>query len=255
MIEFSCFKRKLFSEITEIPIFFQQKHLPSLDGLRAFSVFYVIAFHWYLGWAHDAEKDIYLPDMVQSALQEGILGVHFFFILSGFLITSLLLKEKIVHQAISFKNFYFRRAFRILPIAILYLLVVIVLNVIFDKDVKANNIIFPLFFAENLDINYHYYTAHYWSLAVEEQFYLFFPFMITLKILNYYRVALILLIIAPAVHYIFTHHCPGNPFLRHVLHFVNIILNRGLLSILIGTFLSIVLFKFKFTIQINKYLY
>lgn len=87
-------KEKLCAEIKTVPALFQKKHLPSLDGFRAFSVFYIIAFHWYLGWHNSDGKGIHIPDCMLWVLKEGILGVHFFFVLSGFLITTLLIKRR-----------------------------------------------------------------------------------------------------------------------------------------------------------------
>lgn len=255
MYWYIAFRGILCSDIKRVPDFLQQKYLPSLDGLRAFSVFYIIAFHWYLGWHMNGEKGWMIPGYLRSVLKEGILGVHFFFILSGFLITTLLLKERVNYQRISFRNFYLRRVFRILPIAVLYLLVTLLLNYWFDLGMQGRNFVFPLFFTENFDTYYHWNTTHYWSLSVEEQFYVIFPFIITLRMSRYWRVAVGLFLLTPVICYTFDHHYPGNNPAGYLLKIAYILMSKGLLSILTGTILAIVLFKYTFHTGINRYLF
>ena len=84
---------------------------PEIDGLRAISVLAVIFYHSELSLS---EKNLF---------QGGFLGVDFFFVISGYLITSLILKELYLTGSFSLKNFYERRARRILPALILVMLV------------------------------------------------------------------------------------------------------------------------------------
>ena len=91
------------------------RRIPSLDGLRAISIVLVMLSHL-VKWKH-----------ISAAPLEGYgaLGVHVFFVLSGYLITSLLLQEHARTSTINLSNFYVRRAFRIFPAAFVFLAVVI----------------------------------------------------------------------------------------------------------------------------------
>lgn len=139
-------------------------HLPALDGLRMVAVLTVILNH--VGY-----------DVVPADL-----GVSIFFVLSGFLITWLLLKEQARTGAVSLKTFYLRRLFRLLPAY--YVFLAIVLTNYFGRSHGAvqprTDIILPslLYYANYFNaFNDHPPTpiSHTWSLAIEEQFYLFWP--------------------------------------------------------------------------------
>ncbi len=139
-------------------------HLPALDGLRMVAVLTVILNH------------------VGYAAVPADLGVSIFFVLSGFLITWLLLKEKERTGAISLKSFYLRRLFRLLPAY--YVFLAIVLTNYFGRshgDVHPRtDIILPsLLYYANYFNAFHDHPptpiSHTWSLAVEEQFYLLWP--------------------------------------------------------------------------------
>ena len=105
-----------------------------------------------------------------------LLGVRTFFVLSGFLITTILLNERRRTGTISFSRFYFRRALRIFPVCYLYLIFLLVAqrNGLFQLH-RWDSLAFATFTA-----NYHHdrswYAGHVWSLGVEEQFYLLWPF-------------------------------------------------------------------------------
>lgn len=155
-----------------IPTHLQTRKFPSLDGLRAVSISLVLIAHI---------SDTFNPSQSLRVLftQIGLLGVQVFFVISGFLITTLLLKEKINTGNISLRNFYFRRALRILPVAILYLFFLIILNNLFHLQIPLKCFLGAVFFLANLSyFQGSWYTAHYWSLSVEEQYYLFFPFLV-----------------------------------------------------------------------------
>ncbi|WP_394330571.1 acyltransferase family protein [Mucilaginibacter paludis] len=124
------------------------------------------------------------------------LGVQFFFVISGFLITTLLLKEQVKKGNISLKNFYIRRFFRIIPIAYLYLVCVVALNFILHLKLNPLYILASFLFIRNFfwgSTKLDHLTTHYWSLSVEEQFYLFFP-VILKKNINVYICFLLFLI-------------------------------------------------------------
>lgn len=137
----------------------------SLDALRAFSILAVI-------WHHTA------PEIGNDASTRGFLGVDLFFVLSGFLIVTLLLRERDASGDISLKNFYIRRSLRIFPI---YYLLLGALALAFAVKPNSKNAA-PFF--EALPY-YLTYTSNWvsipsimsisWSLAAEEQFYLFWP--------------------------------------------------------------------------------
>src|SRR5580704_3843554 len=145
----------------------KSRHIPTLDGWRALAILLVIAHH--AGTAFYGEKEYY----ASSPTRFGIWGVPVFFGLSGILITKLLLEEFDRTGAISLKNFYIRRAFRILPPASLYVLCVAALGLVVSRTEFVGSL---LFFRNYLpDSIAGLYTAHFWSLAVEEHFYLIWP--------------------------------------------------------------------------------
>ncbi|CAJ0802925.1 O-acetyltransferase OatA [Ralstonia mannitolilytica] len=142
------------------------KHIRGLDGLRAFAVLSVMLYH--LGW---------------KSFSLGWAGVPFFFVLSGFLITGILLESKGDSAGHFFRTFYIRRALRIFPLYFLVLGLVC-------WWVSANHGQFPAL-KYFLTYTQNYYLAatnfawasgseigHTWSLAVEEQFYLLWPFAV-----------------------------------------------------------------------------
>lgn len=141
------------------------KRIPSLDGLRAISILMVMVGH--LGkWKHIS---------VGPLDSYGSLGVHVFFVLSGFLITKLLVDEQERTSTISLQNFYARRAFRIFPAAFLFLAVVVVL---FWREMHWTHIAAAVFYVANLDGGKPWIFNHLWSLSIEEQFYLLWPFAV-----------------------------------------------------------------------------
>jgi len=137
-----------------------RKHLPALDGLRMIAVLLVILYHAGL-------------ERIPSDL-----GVCVFFVLSGFLITWLLMKEREQTGSIALGPFYLRRAFRLLPAYYAYLAVAFALH--FRHPGARTDIIAPalLYYANYFNATHgHPQTpiSHTWSLAVEEQFYLLWP--------------------------------------------------------------------------------
>jgi peptidoglycan/LPS O-acetylase OafA/YrhL len=127
-------------------------YFPALDGWRAIAITFVLLAHWFpLG-----------PASLKLNAWSGILGMSIFFALSGFLITNLLIKNGNVH------NFLIRRLFRILPLAYLYLAIVLPLMGA-PGGVYLPNFLFyanwPPFFLD-------YRNGHFWSLSVEVEFYL-----------------------------------------------------------------------------------
>jgi len=97
-----------------------KNHIPSLNGLRAISILMVVASHLY---RHNFLPDNVLVRSIRLWFFNGALGVNVFFIISGFLITGLLIGEKENYGKISLKKFYLRRTIRIFP-AYYFLLIV-----------------------------------------------------------------------------------------------------------------------------------
>ena len=122
-------------------------------------------------------------DSVFNWLFDGDLGVRFFFVISGFLISHLLFQEHIQTGSINLRSFYIRRALRILPVYFAYLLVIFCLQIFTTYHQTANAWISNLTFTTNF-FGDNWTTGHLWSLAVEEQFYLLWPFFLVLIAFN-----------------------------------------------------------------------
>ena len=156
-------------------------YIPTLDGWRAVAILAVMASH--AGHSYSAATG---RESFFDRIASGTHGVNLFFAISGLLITSRLLEEWDTSGRVSLKRFYTRRAFRILPPALLYLGVVALLGalgllpVVWSEFVAAT-----LFFRNYLPVilgpnGAGFFTSHYWSLGVEEHFYLFWPALLLL---------------------------------------------------------------------------
>jgi len=168
---------------------------PALDGLRALSVIAVLLYHAGLKW-----------------IPGGFLGVEVFFVISGYLITSLLLSEWVEKGCISFSNFWLRRARRLFPALFLLILAVISYAVVFLPDEVAGlrgdflstglyvNNWFQVFSSKSYfeTVGRPSLLKHMWSLAVEEQFYLFWPVALFL-LLRFLRKSLVLFVILAGI--------------------------------------------------------
>ena len=157
------------------PVEKSSRYMAGIDGLRAIAVLAVIAYHLNLGWASG-----------------GLLGVGVFFVLSGYLITNLLVAEWERHGRIQFKNFWFRRARRLLPALFIMLAVVISWVTLFKPgemvSLRGDALAAALYFSNWWYVFHHvsYFAkfgppsplTHLWSLAVEEQFYLVWPLLL-----------------------------------------------------------------------------
>jgi len=151
------------------------KHIKPLDSLRAVAVFLVILSHW-LPARHFINK-----------VPNGAIGVDIFFVLSGFLITRILFESRLKAEQLSiskitaFKNFFFRRALRIFPIYYLTIFTLFIFHEWTGTNIKSAFIYFVTYTS-----NFYFFQlqawdgmiSHFWSLAVEEQFYLFWPWII-----------------------------------------------------------------------------
>ncbi len=218
-----AFKENLFSEITEIPPLFQPHHLPSLDGLRGISIILVILYHTLI--------------MGQYTGFNGMFGVNVFFVISGFIITTLLLKEKVNKGKISLAKFYTRRFLKIIPVAYFYLLVITILNSYY-KLLTISDILSAVFFIKNTDIiptTWDVATGHFWSLSVEEQFYIVFPFILKKSTNSYWIIAVILIIAIPILLNVDSkaNDSKGLHFISDLLRYITPILTGALCSVLV----------------------
>ena len=133
-------------------------------------------------------------------------GVTIFFTLSGFLITYLILKEKEISNTVNVKNFYMRRVLRIWPLYYLYLAVCLVVYYLLSIEYDYSLIGFYVFLAANVPLILGTtlpYAGHMWSIAVEEQFYLFWPWVCKVKknLLTWLIVLLVVYTIAKFIFY------------------------------------------------------
>lgn len=151
------------------------QRLPSLDGLRAVAVLMVVFTHAGETWGAPDSR-IYKE---LSLFFSGYLGVQVFFVISGFIITRLLMQEKVQRGHVSLRRFWARRFLRIVPPLALYLSVISVMNAQGLLQVSAlSQWGSLLFFRNHLPMEMDSFNAHYWSLSVEEQFYLLWPLLI-----------------------------------------------------------------------------
>jgi len=171
-------------------------YLPGLDGLRALAVIGVLLYHADLGWTPG-----------------GFLGVEVFFVISGYLITSLLLAEWNRRGSISFKAFWLRRARRLLPALFLVLAATLAFAVVFLPHEVAglrSDALAAAGYVTNwyLVLSHKSYfeeigrpslLRHLWSLAIEEQFYLVWPVLFAAGIKLLQRRRMLLAVIAGAV--------------------------------------------------------
>ncbi|HZO79358.1 MAG TPA: acyltransferase family protein [Solirubrobacteraceae bacterium] len=180
------------------PVERSQRYVPGLDGLRAIAVLLVIVYHINAPWARG-----------------GMLGVGVFFTLSGYLITDLLLNHYRRRGNLGLAQFWIRRARRLLPALFLMLVVVSILVALFDASqldsVRRQVISGAFYFANWSTIAVHgsYFSRfaqplpldHLWSLSIEEQFYLVWPWLVLLavKFLSDRRGVLLIALIGTAV--------------------------------------------------------
>jgi peptidoglycan/LPS O-acetylase OafA/YrhL len=140
-------------------------YVPALDGLRALAVLLVVAFHY------------------TGAPLGGPYGVDLFFVLSGFLITTLLLEEREARGSIGLAGFYVRRARRLFPALAVMLAAYLVYEAVLGRDALATVADHGLYFGNIYFVVTHrpdQGLGHLWSLGEEEQFYLLWPLLLLL---------------------------------------------------------------------------
>ncbi|MGN7986689.1 acyltransferase family protein [Pedobacter sp. 22226] len=176
---------------TKIPDQLNNKYYHSLNGFRGLAITMVVLSHLKL-----SDLEIYY------IIFSGKLGVLIFFVLSGFLITTLMLKEKISTNRISLKNFLIRRILRIFPVAYLFLGSLLILNYYYELGISKLNFIGAALYITNLTSIFRvhglsWFVGHFWSLSVEEQFYLLFPALLKFKFRFFFLTILTVVFLLP----------------------------------------------------------
>lgn len=191
-------------------------YFKGLDGLRAIAAIGVLVAHVFLDQHH-------FGFIKTGSLPIGRYGVTIFFTLSGFLITSLLVKEKESNGKLAFKEFYMRRILRIWPLYFFYIIFCLAAY-IFLFDINPEHLQFLLLyilFLPNIAFNLNLYpqsTGHLWSIGIEEQFYFFWPWIVQ-KISNLKRFIYIFIIAVISVKLlaILVSHQIGNKIPQSIL--------------------------------------
>ena len=146
-----------------------RSRIPSLDGLRALSILIVLVAHVC------GTVNLNFPPYTHKLSSFGSFGVKVFFVISGYLITRLLMAEEARYGRISIGDFYIRRSFRIWPVAYAFILVAALLQGFGYIQLPAHNLLYAATFTMNHAPEAIWWTGHLWSLALEEQFYLVWP--------------------------------------------------------------------------------
>jgi peptidoglycan/LPS O-acetylase OafA/YrhL len=150
--------------------------LPQLDVLRAVAILIVLLVHVPCNLEGVSP---WFRSGYEVIVRGGWVGVDLFFVLSGFLISSLLFKEQLQYGTINFKRFFLRRGLKIYPSFYFLFFLTIAVFLIGGRSMKGRAIIDELFFLQNYG---PYLWYHCWSLAIEEHFYIFLPIALILAI-------------------------------------------------------------------------
>lgn len=175
-------------------------HIPELDGIRGLAILMVLVWHYFCGQLPRAMLETGWTGVACRAFSSFWSGVDLFFVLSGFLIGGILIDNRQAENL--YKVFYIRRACRILPIYFLLLAAYFLLQPLLDPDLVTSTFRRAMpgwsywTCTQNIFMGLHRrFGAHFlsvtWSLAIEEQFYLFLPFLLFL--LGYRRLVAFLL--------------------------------------------------------------
>lgn len=149
-------------------------HYPELDGIRGLAILLVLLFHC----GAFVDRGTFVQKLYRTLADCGWVGVELFFVLSGFLITGILLDTR--HQKHYFLDFYARRALRIFPLYYAFLAGILLLGQ-FPNDSIAERVSYWLYLQNWLPFfrpEPESMVSHLWSLAVEEQFYLTWPALV-----------------------------------------------------------------------------
>lgn len=161
---------------------------PNLDGLRFIAFFAVFFHHTFIVKCFSGNSNTELYNFFNAQKQNGALGVNLFFVLSGFLITYLLINEKDKYLKIRIKNFYIRRVLRIWPLYFLMLIIGFIIFPVLKMMLggvpnETHSYTFYLFFVSNFQVIQKGFADSsilnvLWSVGVEEQFYILWPILL-----------------------------------------------------------------------------
>ncbi len=152
------------------PSWLDAGRIPSLDGLRAIAVSLVVFDHVI---ESKLSREHHLAHEIAKALSD--VGVDTFFVLSGFLITTMLCRERDRTKGISLRAFYTRRALRIFPAFVAYLLFVAFLGIAGGVQIGRGDWLAAVTYTMNFRSSPAWEVGHLWSLSIEEHFYLLWP--------------------------------------------------------------------------------
>lgn len=157
----------------------QRGKIKGLDGVRAIAVLLVVFSHHMVYEAMGVDRAAH-PELAQ--LLNPSLGVKIFFVLSGFLITYLLLREHDRFGKVNLLHFYARRAFRLLPLYFLVITLLLVMTLLGSTTMNYRSFLYLFTYTQNfMPAEYNYAAiSHLWSLAVEEHFYFVWPLLFVL---------------------------------------------------------------------------
>jgi peptidoglycan/LPS O-acetylase OafA/YrhL len=183
-----------------------QRRIPSLDGLRGISIWAVIIAHSADHFLFSSIHSHHLRTVLSNCAN---LGVTIFFVISGFLITSILLAERNRTSQINIRRFYKKRAIRIIPAFVLFTGTILLLC-----HVSPRQVVYALTFTTSFFFWQAYKPLqHLWSLSVEEQFYLAWPLIFARGLGDAKRWCWVVLIACPVIRAILVHQ--GLVYLDH----------------------------------------
>jgi len=198
-------------------------YLPGLNGLRAIAALSVVVSHTDL---LPGVTDFGLDPLFNFSIPMGAFAVTLFFVISGFLITYLLVNEVNLKKDVSIKKFYMRRILRIWPIYYLFLILALPLFWILQhpKNIITPDMFYFVFFSANVPFILKHggiaILVHYWSIGVEEQFYLFWPWVVHFVRRRLLPVSIIIFAVLFVLK-VFLWHLHGSEFWGYRIFFVN----------------------------------
>jgi len=150
---------------------------PSINGLRAVSILVVIAYHL-VGMKYiSGETTISWLQPLTRIWIDGFMAVNVFFVISGYLITTLLMHEEFKNKVVSLKDFFIRRTLRIFPAYYFLLLVYAIFQFFQIIDINWGSWATAITYTKYFNWKKDWFTSHAWSLGIEEHFYLFWPLL------------------------------------------------------------------------------